>query len=240
MSSGYVHVGDCVYLPGRRWALRMLPSPRDDEVYRRLLDHHHRRSGWIVYQPVCMGCRECRPIRVPVARFQPSKSQRRALRRNQDVVLEVGPPEPTQEKLDLHNRFVEARFDRGDTGFASVDAYAEVFGPSPITTLEMRYRVEGRLVGLGIVDVVPDVVSSVYFYFDPAESKRSLGTYSALQEIEFARRTGRGYLYLGYYVQGCKEMSYKARFQPSELLTADGRWVPFDEVFRPTESARLA
>ena len=123
---------------------------------------------------------------------------------------------------------------------AALQFYAEVFGASPITTREMRYRVDGRLVGLGIVDVVPDVVSSVYFYFDPAEGKRSLGTYSALQEIEYAQRTGRAYLYLGYYVHGCKEMSYKARFKPCELLTPDGRWVPFDELAPAEPSAKLA
>ena len=228
MSSGYVHTGDCVYLPGRRWALRMASAPRDDAAYRQLLESHHRRSGWVVYRPVCRGCRACQPLRVPVASFVPSRSQRRALKRNQDVELEVGPPEPTQEKLDLHNRFVATRFDRGDAGFPSLESYAEVFGGSPVSTREMRYRVDGRLVGLGLVDLLPDVVSSVYFYFDPDESRRSLGTYSVLQEVELARRTERRYVYLGYYISGCREMSYKARFRPCEALGPDGVWRPFD------------
>jgi leucyl-tRNA---protein transferase len=228
VSSGYVHVGDCVYVPGRRWALRMVPAPLDDQTYRDMLESLHRRSGWIVYKPVCRGCQECQPIRVPVDEFTPSKSQRRALRRNQDVVIEVGPPEPTPEKLDLHNRFVTARFERDDAGFSSLDSYAEVFGGSPVTSLEMRFKLGGRLVGVGILDALPDVLSSVYFFFDPDESKRSLGTFSALKEIEYAKTTGRSYLYLGYYIAGCKEMSYKARFRPCELLSPDGAWRRFE------------
>jgi arginine-tRNA-protein transferase len=211
----------------------MLPAPRDDSIYRDQLDQHHRRSGWVVYRPVCQGCRECQPIRVPVADFRPSRSQRKARNRNRDVTVEVGPPEPTPEKLDLHNRFVNHRFDRGDAGFPNLESYAEVFGPSPVTTRELRFRLGGRLVGLGLVDLLPDVVSSVYFFFDPAEARRSLGTFSALEEIELARRTGRSYLYLGYYITGCREMNYKARFRPSEVLTPDGHWRRLGEVLPP-------
>lgn len=232
MSSGYVHTGDCVYLPGRRWALKMIPAPRDDLAYQEMLDDHHRRSGWVVYRPVCRGCRACQPIRIPVALFRPSRSQRRTLRRNEDVTIEIGPPEPTEEKLELHNRFVESRFDRGDAGFSSLENYSEVFGPSPVTTREMRLRVKDRLIGLGVIDVLPDVVSSVYFYFDPAEAKRSLGTFSVLKEIELARATSRSYLYLGYYITDCREMNYKSRFRPSELLEADGVWRPYEPTMR--------
>jgi len=224
MASGYVHTGECVYLPNRRWSLRMFPCPRDDRVYQDLLDDFHRRSGWIVYRPVCAGCQECRPIRIPVAEFRPSKSQRRCLKRNADLRMEIGPPLPTEEKLRLHNRFVADRFDKGDGGFPSLEAYAEVFGRSPVSTREMRFYLRGRLVGVGIVDLLPDVLSSVYFYFDPDEAKRSLGTLSALKEIEYARDTGRAYTYLGYYIRGCREMAYKDRFRPSEVLDPDGVW----------------
>jgi len=223
-----VHTGDCVYLPGREWALRMLPAPRHDAAYRELLERHHRRSGWVVYRPVCRGCQECLPIRVPVAGFRPSRSQRRVLRRNRDVTIEVAHPEPSEEKLELHNRFVAARFDRGDAGFTDIDGYAEVFGPSPVTTREMRLRVGGKLVGVGLLDMLPDVISSVYFFFDPEHARRSLGTLSALKELELAAATRRSYLYLGYYISGCREMSYKARFRPSELLYPDGVWRTFD------------
>lgn len=238
MSSGYLHTGECVYLAQRRWALRMLPAPRDDAIYRDLLDERHRRSGWVVYRPECRGCAECLPIRVPVQRFRPSRSQRRVQRRNRDLRIELGPPEPTPEKLELHNRFVAARFERGDAGFGSLEGYAEVFGPSPITTREMRFYLGERLVGLGVLDLLPDVVSSVYFFFDPECSRRSLGTFSALCEIDLALRTGRSYLYLGYYIRDCREMNYKARFRPCEVLGPDGRWEELAPVARRLPQAR--
>lgn len=230
-----VQEGPCGYLPGRTWQLEVRLAPLQDAEYRAMLETRHRRSGRIAYRPVCASCSECVPIRVPVARFQPTRSQRRAQRRNQDVRLEVGPLEPTEEKLRLHDKFVRARFDRGE-GFGTLDRYAETFGASPVTTAEMRYRVGGRLVGLGIVDLLPDVVSSVYFFFDPDEPRRSLGTHSALEEIELARRTGRSFLYLGYYIAGCREMNYKARFRPCELMDANGRWVEMQDA-PPAEDA---
>jgi leucyl-tRNA---protein transferase len=204
----------------------MHPAPRSDAAYRALLETHHRRSGWSVYRPVCRGCQACQPLRVPVATFVPSKSQRRALRRNEDVTLEVGPLEPTEEKRRLHDDFVRARFTDRDGGFASLEDYAQCFGTSPVTTREMRFRVGERLVGLGIVDLLPDVLSSVYFFFDPREARRSLGTYSALCEIDLAATTGRAYVYLGYWIEACREMTYKARFRPCEVLTPAGAWVP--------------
>lgn len=223
----YVHTGECVYIPGETWTLRMRPSPRADRRYQELLDDRHRRSGWTVYKPVCANCQACRPIRVPVERFRPSKSQRRVLRRNEDIEVELGLPSATQEKLDLHNRFVATRFNKGESVFKDLASYDLVFGDSPVTTREMRFRIKGRLVGLGLVDVMPDVVSSVYFYFDPDESRRSLGTFSALREIELARESGRAYLYLGYYIAACREMNYKSRFKPCEILQPDGTWRPF-------------
>ncbi len=226
--AGYVQVGTCAYLKDRSWALEMFTAPRSDAAYRALLETNHRRSGWTVYRPVCRGCTACLPLRVPVATFQPTKSQRKALNRNRDVTVELGPLEPTEEKRRLHDAFVRARFADRDGGFGSLAEYAQCFGTSPVTTREMRLRVGDRLVGLGIVDLLPDVVSSVYFFFDPTEARRSLGTFSALREVELARETGRRYVYLGYWIAGCREMDYKARFRPCEVLR-DGAWTPLDD-----------
>ena len=75
-----------------------------------------------------------------------------------------------------------------------------------------------------ICDVCPESLSSVYFYFDPAEARRGLGTFGAVYEIEFARARGIGHYYLGYWVAGCQAMDYKANFRPCEILHPDGVW----------------
>jgi len=92
----------------------------------------------------------------------------------------------------------------------------------------MRYLQGDRLVGVGIVDLGARDSSSVYFYFDPDESRRSLGTLSTLFEIEWLRRRGGRYHYLGLYVQACRHLVYKASYFPHQRLVG-GLWTTFAE-----------
>ena len=68
-----------------------------------------------------------------------------------------------------------------------------------------------------------DGLSAVYSFYDPLDSKRSLGTYAILWLAERARQLGLPYVYLGYWVPESRKMAYKARFRPSEVLTG-GAW----------------
>ncbi|HEV2293042.1 MAG TPA: arginyltransferase [Tepidisphaeraceae bacterium] len=222
-----VNTGDhaCPYLPDRIASNRAFLAERiDPEIYHAFMDAGFRRSGRVVYQPACTGCRACVPIRVPVATFTPSKSQRRCARRNADLVLDVSSAQPTDEKFDLYRRYTMARHRAGDdepdrAGFESF------LYDSPVDTLEFTYRsADKRLLGVGLCDISRRSLSSVYFYFDPSESRRGLGTYGALREISFAREAGIPYYYLGYWIEPCRSMRYKIEFGPCELLHPDGRW----------------
>jgi arginine-tRNA-protein transferase len=104
------------------------------------------------------------------------------------------------------------------------DDFEEFLYKSMTDTLEMTYRKDGRLVGVGIVDLCADCLSSVYYFFEPDESRRSLGVFGVLQEIEECRHRGLSHWYAGYFIAGCPQMSYKANFRPHELLGADGIW----------------
>ena len=225
----------CGYLPGRVAQNRAFLCDRmPPQLYHELMDAGFRRSGTFVYQPVCSGCRACQPIRVPVGRFAPSASQRRVWRRNQDLRIAVVPPVATEENFDLYRRYVQARHDPAKP--ERFDSFVEFLYTSPVQTLEVQYRdVGGVLLGVGIVDVCDmRSLSSVYFYFDPAESRRGLGTFSSLWEIAFAREHDLPYYYIGYYVRDCAAMSYKARFSPHELLGPDGVWrEPSDAAAAP-------
>ena len=95
-------------------------------------------------------------------------------------------------------------------------------------TVETRYVVDGRLFGVGILDLGRRDASSVYFYFDPDEDRRSLGVFSVLAEIEWLKRQGYRYYYLGLYVKGCAQLNYKARYLPHERLEK-GQWVRYPE-----------
>jgi arginine-tRNA-protein transferase len=211
-------------LPGRDAQTRAFMAGRiDPEIYHDLMDAGFRRSGRLVYQPICAGCRECRPIRVPVATFTPSKSQRRAWRRNQDIVVTVGEALATDEKFDLYGKYVEKWHSRPEE--AEPEAFVSFLYDSPVDTLEFTYRnAQGKLLGVGICDICARSLSSVYFFFDPAEAARGLGTFSTLWEIDYARRRGAPHYYLGYWISGCATMHYKCAFRPHELLHPDGIW----------------
>jgi arginyl-tRNA--protein-N-Asp/Glu arginylyltransferase len=216
----------CSYFPDRISTTRAFWAPSiPGPLYHQFMDAGFRRSGRIVYQPICAACRACVPIRVPVASFVPDKSQRRSWRKNQDLLVTVGPTEPTDEKYGLYERYRRHWHRAADE--TSKENFVQFLYDSPVQTIEISYRdASARLLGVGICDVSPQSLSSVYFYFEPDQARRSLGTFSALWEIEWARRNNIPYYYLGFWVGKCGAMEYKANFRPNELLGSDGIWRP--------------
>ncbi|HEX4055466.1 MAG TPA: arginyltransferase [Tepidisphaeraceae bacterium] len=214
----------CVYLPNRDATLRAFAARHmPDLVYHDFLNASFRRSGLVIYQPVCQGCQACRPLRVLVERFHPSKSQRRCWRRNQDLIVSTGQPSATDEKFELYARYQQQR--HGSTKDDNRSSFEDFLYRSPVQTLEFVYRDDrGTLLAVGICDVCPKSISSVYFFFEPSQSRRGLGTFGALCEIDLASRREIPYYYLGYWVKDCRKMVYKTDFKPYEILAADGCW----------------
>jgi len=106
----------------------------------------------------------------------------------------------------------------------SAEDYLEMFGHPNGMVNHIDFRIHGELVGVSIVDVLPDGLSSVYFYFSPKFLHLSLGTFSALVEIQECLDRHLSKWYVGYIVEECHKMSYKAKFQPQERLVGDA-WV---------------
>ena len=220
---------DCPYLPGQvsRLPLRLQLAPLRDEALDEALAAGDRRVGRMVYRTSCPDCVACEPLRLATDTFRPTASQRRVARRNGDVRVQIGQPIPSPERLDLFNRHRLER-DLSTSGKAMTpDDYQSWFLTTCSPTVEMAYLVGDRLVGVGIVDVGLRDTSSVYFYFDPDESHRSLGTYSVLREVEWLRARGGRHHYLGLYVADCDQLNYKTRFLPHERRI-DGAWRRFD------------
>lgn len=216
----------CPYLPGLlSRSEAYFAEQMDATLYEHLLARGFRRSGRIVYRPRCRACGECHSIRIPVGRFSPSRSMRRILRRNADIRVEVGEALATDRKFDLFCRYLDAQHDGSMA--RTYELFCEFLYDSPLETCEFRYHLGERLVGVGIVDRWSGGLSSIYMYFDPDFSARSLGTFSVLWEVDYARREGLPYYYLGYYVAGSPKMAYKSRFRPNEILVGEDRWVSF-------------
>jgi arginine-tRNA-protein transferase len=221
----------CGYLEGKLSTFRAFDAGGGGaggvtgEIFQRLLDSGFRRSGSVIYQPMCAGCRECVPIRVPVDQFKATKSQRRVMRKNTDVTVRVAPPEATQEKWELYDHYQRQWHRKKANEADDIAGFVTFLYRSPIDSLEFEYRDKwGRLLGVGLTDVCPQSLSSVYFFFDPREAWRSLGTFSAMYEIQWALQMKMKYWYAGYWIKNCESMSYKSRFGPAERLATDGVW----------------
>ena len=230
----------CPYRPGQearmplRWQLLPL-SPEDTD---QSLAEGDRRVGHMLYRTACRSCTACEPIRIPVRDFRPTRSQRRVIRRNRDVRVAIGPATFSEEKLALYNRHKQERGLAMDDRPMTERGYRGWFVESCVETVEMRYLLGDRLVGVGILDLGRLDASSVYFFFDPDESRRSLGVFSVLVETAWLRLQGGRHHYLGLYVADCGPLAYKARYFPHERLI-DGRWWRFDSpdaAPRPVEA----
>jgi arginine-tRNA-protein transferase len=224
----------CGYLPDRLWSLEYeyVSSLTPAEFGQRLVEGW-RRFGPMLFRPACRGCSACQSLRVLVDRFRPDRSQRRTRRQNEGIVQRrVGPPSVTREKLILYDRYHAFQTKaRGWPVHPAKDAasYADSFVNNPFAVEEWCYYLNGRLVGVGYVDVLPVGLSAIYFFHDPRDRERSLGTWNVLSVIEETARRGLPHAYLGYYVAGCQSMEYKARFVPNQIMDTEGTWRDFRE-----------
>jgi arginyl-tRNA--protein-N-Asp/Glu arginylyltransferase len=223
----------CGYLPDETWSLtyeivgRISPAE-----YQKRLKEGWRRFGFSLFRPTCPSCTKCQSVRVPTATFKPDRSQRRCLAANDGAVrIVIGEPEVTAAKLDLYDRF--HAFQSEHVGWAShgpkdASGYAESFVENPFDTQEWCYYLGEKLVGVGYVDRLPEGLSAIYFFHDPEERHRSLGTYNVLSVLRKAAEYALPHVYLGYFVEGCRSLEYKVRFRPNEVLGTDGKWRAFE------------
>ena len=219
----------CPYLPGRqeRKIITDLSGSDAEDAHSELSRAGFRRSHMFAYRPACRGCDACVPVRVDTRRHAPSKSQRRIMRRNADLTVEVAPARASDEQYAVFTRYLAARHQDGEMADMSASDYRDMVEQTAVSTRLAEFRDGARdLIGACIFDLLDDGTSAVYTYFDPAESARSLGTYTVLWLIDATRRQWGRYVYLGYWVAGSRKMAYKSRFNGLERLTPAG-WQPF-------------
>ncbi len=214
----------CAYLPAQSASLDvsvMLDVTAEEMDL--LLERGWRRFGPIYFRPACASCAECVSLRVVADRFEPNKSQRRAARACSRLRRVVGPPRVDDERLALYARWHAGREDaRGwQPNGQTPERYSLEFAfPHPCAREAAFYDDDsgGRLVGLGLFDITPRALSAAFFFHDPEYARMSLGTANILALIDDARGSGRPHVYLGYRVEGCASLQYKAAFRAHELL----------------------
>lgn len=220
----------CPYVAGRveRRIFADLSGPEAAFGYDLLSEAGFRRSLGFAYRPACPGCNACIPVRIPIARFEDTRSWRRVRMRNADLRQHAARVRATAEQFALFRRYQEARHGDGEMArmtFADYQTMLEV-GTADSIVLELR-SAAGELVGACLADRMSRGVSAVYSFFDPLQPARSLGSFLILCLIDLARAEGRDHVYLGYWIAESRKMAYKTRFRPLEALTRDG-WQPLD------------
>lgn len=215
----------CGYFDDREAATLLLDPAEEPSngIYGTLSEAGFRRGGPHLYRPHCTRCRACVPTRVPVDRFRFSRRFRRIQQRNADTEKHVEPAEFREEHYDLYARYIAGRHADGSMYPPSRAQFRSFLLAPWSRTLFLSTYLDGALAAVAVTDVLPDALSAIYTYFDPALPRRSLGVYSILHQIEECRRRGLAHLYLGFWIEDAPKMRYKTDFRPVELLEG-GRW----------------
>ena len=226
----------CSYLEDRQ-ARSLVATPPyliNSPLYSQLIRRGFRRSGLFTYRPDCEQCHECIPVRLPVDRFAPNRSQRRCLKTYGHLQARELPLIHSDAHYALYQRYQARRhagggMDEGDTG-----QYADFLLQSQVNTRLIEFSdPHNPTVPLmvSLIDVLEDGLSSVYTFYEPESNGAGLGKYSILWQIAQCTSNNLPYLYLGYWIRRCRKMAYKTDYRPIEGLI-DGSWRLFD----PAES----
>ncbi|PID43577.1 MAG: arginyltransferase [Proteobacteria bacterium] len=215
----------CGYLPDQK-ATTLFTDPRatiDNETYTHLTRIGFRRSGNHYYKPGCATCSACVPVRIPCRDYSFSRSNKRLAKKHKDTKTIVRQPEFREEHYRLYEHYINHKHKDGDMYPPSREQYESFIVETPRSTQFIEFWQHGCLISVAVVDQLQDGISAIYTFYDPDYNNISPGKYAILWQIEYTKKMGKPYLYLGYWIKNCQKMSYKINFRPIELF-ARGKW----------------
>ena len=222
--------GACPYLPEQLECKLVIElcDPEAGSLYTDLSRAGFRRSYGYAYRPACKSCSACVPVRINVAGYSDSRSLRRVRRRNSDLCDAIRPAVGTAEQYSLFRRYQSGRHASSKMAAMTFADYRGMVDETPVSSFVLEVRDgSGRLLAACLTDWLEDGLSAVYSFFDPAESRRSLGTFMILRLIDIARTAELDVVYLGYWISGSGTMDYKQRLPAVEQLI-DAQWAPLE------------
>jgi len=230
MKFGITEAFPCNYLEHQSERLLICVEPSETLVdhYNILSQYGFRRSGEQIYRPHCLDCKACHSVRIPALLFRPSKSQKRVLSKNRDLNVIIS----KHNKADyypLFERYINQLHSDGSMAPPSEQQYDSFIGSSWNQAIFLEawhydeLEQQQRLIAVAVIDVLTTGLSALYTFFCPLQSKRSLGSYMIMQQIQLAKQQAKEFVYLGYQIDDCRKMNYKTKFHPYERFF-DNKW----------------
>jgi arginine-tRNA-protein transferase len=215
----------CSYLPDHTARSQVaVPSELiESTLYSRLVRLGFRRSGQFIYRPACDHCQACVAVRIPVALFRPSRSQRRTRQRLGDLQVRLLGLEYHEAHFELYQRYQQARHAGGGMDEDDRSQYESFILKSNVTSFLAEFSDASGVRMVSLIDELDDGLSAVYTFYDPEPPQASFGVFNVLWQIELAQTLGLPYVYLGYWVESCRKMAYKTCYKPIEGLIGE-RW----------------
>ncbi len=224
---------ECSYLQGQNTAFVVPHVPKGYRLGQKATDRlahlGFRRSGIFSYLPLCPKCRQCRSVRVEVDKFSLNRNFNRILKKNIDLEYNVLDLRYQEEHYQLFIKYLVDRHKDGEMAEMSASEYRKSMLSSTCTTKLIEHKdPAGKVVIVSITDFFSDGISAHYTFYDPNRIKASPGTFAILTQINLAKKMKLPYVYLGFWIKDCPNMSYKANFQPLEVYDVDSSsWLSF-------------
>ncbi|MBT4219118.1 MAG: arginyltransferase [Rhodospirillaceae bacterium] len=216
----------CPYFNDRleRRLVTELVGRNAENLHNTLTHAGFRRSHGISYAPCCMDCDACKSVRVLAGSFNPSRTQRRVIKRNAGLTAVVTSAIATEEQYALFANYQHSRHGDGDMAGMEFTDYQALIEETPIESEVVEFRdEEEKLVAACLTDRVSDGLSAVYSFYDSdIDPKRSIGAYIILWLIDYAKQLGLPYVYLGFWIKDCDKMAYKSGYKPLQVFTPQG------------------
>lgn len=214
---------DCSYFKDRQ-ATTLFVDPRttlETDLFAMLTENGFRRSGDYIYRPHCENCNACQSLRIPINRFSLSRNQKRIWKKNSSVEAKIIEPCFSEEFYALYKKYIDTRHRDGDM-YPATETQFRSFLLVPVQTCRfIEFRIDGRLLAISVVDLLPKALSAIYTFYDPDYENLSPGSFAILWQIQFCQQENLDHLYLGYYIKDSSKMNYKSRFKPFQLYRND-------------------
>jgi len=191
------------------------------ELNQELIEHGWRRFGNYYSRPQCQNCQLCLSLRIDVKNYNFSHSAKRVFKKAEGIRYVIQTPTISTEHLELYDKY--HRFMEQKRGWKYYNLKPQSYHELYVSGAhnfgkEVLYFQGEKLIGVDLIDFLDDGISSIYFYYDPDFEKLSLGRLSIYEQIILAKEYDLDWIYLGYYVEHCQSLKYKASYAPYQIL----------------------